>query len=218
MGTKRPPSGTKTELTGDPAKRSDNFYLDTERARRLSRELRTAEGVRGRDYDGVEAALVELGSWRFGHPRKGYGKSYGEGVTRAQAHDAHRALYEALLEFARDADARDEFMDEGESAAEVNHPSVLPLLETGESGSKVFAIHLWPAGRSLAEVAADGDLVSIDNQQQEPTWAVLVAEVPVVRDAVILMVTEFQVQLILVAVAEQQEPLHTQVVLAVQVM
>jgi ATP-dependent exoDNAse (exonuclease V) beta subunit len=93
------------DLTGDPAKRSDNFYLDTERARRLSRELRTAEGVRGRDYDGVEAALIELGSWKFGRPRKGYGKSYGEGVPRAQAHDAHRSLYEALVEFARDADA-----------------------------------------------------------------------------------------------------------------
>jgi len=71
---------------------------------------------------------------------------------------------------------------------------------------------------TLAEAEADGDLVSIDNQQQEPTWAVLVAEGQAVLDAVIMMVTEFQVQLILGAVAEQQEPLHTQGVLAVQVL
>ena len=71
---------------------------------------------------------------------------------------------------------------------------------------------------TLAEAVADGDLVFIDNPQQELTWVVLVAEGQAVLDAVIIMVTEFQVQLILVAEAEQQEPLHTQAALAVQVL
>jgi len=93
------------ELTGSPIKKSDNFFLDTEPARRLSRELETAEAVRPRDADGVEAALVDLPSRQFGRPRKGYGKAYAEGVSREKAHAAHRALFEALVAFARDSDA-----------------------------------------------------------------------------------------------------------------
>ncbi len=94
-----------SDLTDQPTKGSDNFYKDTERARRLSRELRTAETVRPRDYDGVEASLIDLGGWKFGRVRKGYGKSYGKGVPREQAHAAHRELHEALRVFSRDADA-----------------------------------------------------------------------------------------------------------------
>jgi ATP-dependent exoDNAse (exonuclease V) beta subunit len=91
-------------LTGEPGKKSDNFYVDTEPARRLSRELRTAEEVRPRDQDGVEAALVDLAR-SLGRVRKGYGKSYAPGVPRERAHAAHRELHEALVAFARDADA-----------------------------------------------------------------------------------------------------------------
>jgi ATP-dependent exoDNAse (exonuclease V) beta subunit len=86
-------------------KDSDNFYKDVEPARRLSLEIRTAEAVRSRDYDGLEAALLNLGDRKFGKPRKGYGKSFGEGVSREQAHTAHLRLYQALKRFAEDADA-----------------------------------------------------------------------------------------------------------------
>jgi hypothetical protein len=86
-------------------KTRDNFYKDTERARRLSLEIRVAEEVRDRDLDGVEAALIDLADWKFGRPRKGYGKSFGDGVSREEAHRAHRTLYEALTGFAGAADA-----------------------------------------------------------------------------------------------------------------
>lgn len=83
----------------------DNLYLDTETARRVSREIRTAEAERARDHDGVEAALVDLGSYRFARVRKGYGKTYGDGVSREQVLEAHRELVAPLREFVRDADA-----------------------------------------------------------------------------------------------------------------
>ena len=83
----------------------DAFYRDTEPARVVSREIRSAEEVAPRDPDGVEAALVGLLGRNFNSPRKGYGKSYGEDVTRDEVHAAHRELVGALDGFARAADA-----------------------------------------------------------------------------------------------------------------
>jgi len=82
----------------------DNFFKDTEHARRLSREIRTAEEVRSRDHDGLEGRLADL-PWKIGRARRGSGKRYGEGVARKDVHAAHAALVEELRRFADDADA-----------------------------------------------------------------------------------------------------------------
>ena len=81
----------------------DNLYKDTEKYRRLSREIRSAESVRDRDYDGIEAALIEV--CRGWAPRKGYGKSYGPGVSRAEIQAEQGALAGELATFEREADA-----------------------------------------------------------------------------------------------------------------
>lgn len=88
----------------------------------------------------------------------------GTGTTGVDFRGTHRSQGQPVMvhvlfpKFARDADARDAFIAEGESAAQVTHPAVLPLVDVGESGSRVYAVHAWPAGRSLAAVAADGPL------------------------------------------------------------
>lgn len=84
-------------------KERDGFYLDTAKFRRLAAQAAEAESVRARDYDGLEAAFVDLG---HGYPpRKGYGKGYGDGVSREAIHAEHAALVAALREFERAADA-----------------------------------------------------------------------------------------------------------------
>ncbi|MCA9752999.1 MAG: UvrD-helicase domain-containing protein, partial [Gemmatimonadetes bacterium] len=83
----------------------DNLFLDTEPARRLSREVRTAEDVRDRDYDGLEARLVALLSYRFRRVRKGSGKRYGENLPRENVLAAHGEFVRELETFANDADA-----------------------------------------------------------------------------------------------------------------
>ncbi|MEZ4647833.1 MAG: UvrD-helicase domain-containing protein [Candidatus Eisenbacteria bacterium] len=84
-------------------KANDNLYLDTEKYRRLSRELAEAEPVRGRDYDGLEGTLIEL--LRGWAPRKGYGKEYGAGITREEIHAELTDLIDRIREFECDADA-----------------------------------------------------------------------------------------------------------------
>src|SRR5262249_5032822 len=77
-------------LTGRAANRRDNLYRDTSPARQLSDQIRTIEAARPRDYDGLESALIELGSdWNFGRPRRGYGTNYGNGLPRAEVRSAH---------------------------------------------------------------------------------------------------------------------------------
>jgi len=84
----------------------DGLYLDTEHARRASREIRMAEEVRDRDPDGLEAMLVDLAQNRkFTSPRKGYGKTYGPDVTRDDVKEAHALLVAELRDFRDRADA-----------------------------------------------------------------------------------------------------------------
>ena len=85
----------------------DNLSLDTEPVRRLSRELRAAEGDEMLpDLDGLESLLIELRRNRdFKRARKGSGPTYAKGVTRAQVLAARDALMEALAEFQLRADA-----------------------------------------------------------------------------------------------------------------
>jgi ATP-dependent exoDNAse (exonuclease V) beta subunit len=92
-------------MTRRSTKPADSFYLDTERARLLSDEIRNREAVQPRDYDRLEAVFVSLVSRDFEKPRQGYGNKYGDGVTRAEVHASHREFCDTLRRFARAADA-----------------------------------------------------------------------------------------------------------------
>jgi ATP-dependent helicase/nuclease subunit A len=84
----------------------DTLYLDTWRARRLSDDLRISEQVGPRDYDALEAALVELGEdHRFRKPRRGSDPNYRSRDARSQIMDAHARLLDALDEFSRQVNA-----------------------------------------------------------------------------------------------------------------
>jgi len=94
-----------SRLASHPSNPRDYFYLDTRKARRISYEVRVIEKVRKRDYDGLEATFVELAADRDFQRAKGYGKEYGEGVTRAEVLAAHQQFVYALQKFAAAADA-----------------------------------------------------------------------------------------------------------------
>jgi ATP-dependent helicase/nuclease subunit A len=94
------------ELTSAPGDRQDALYLSIGPARRLFEELTLAEQVRPRDYDGLEAKLVELCSWSFRNPRTGRKSApYRRGLPRTDVLAAHQQLVAALESFKRDADA-----------------------------------------------------------------------------------------------------------------
>ncbi len=85
---------------------ADGLYADTWLARRISDDVRVSEPLIPRDYDGLEAALVELArSRQFRRPRKGYDRNYRGGVTREGVLGAHALLCTALDDFARRSDA-----------------------------------------------------------------------------------------------------------------
>ncbi len=88
-------------------KKKDGLYFHTWPARQLSQDIRSAEKTGARDYDGVEAALVDLASdYRFKKDvRKGYGAEYAPGVTRASVLNAHAGLVDILEHFRNLADA-----------------------------------------------------------------------------------------------------------------
>ena len=89
-------------------RRSDRLYLDTRAAQLVSRAIRTKDKVRPRrrDYDGIEAQLVELAMNRaFVNARHGAGASYGEGVPRARVVEQHAKIVDVLKNFRRVADA-----------------------------------------------------------------------------------------------------------------
>jgi ATP-dependent helicase/nuclease subunit A len=107
-----------TALTKSPADRRDPFFDSTEDARRLFDEITRAESPipgddetlrprsRPRDYDGLEARLVSLNSWRFRDIRQGRRTApYSKGVPRTDVIAAHQALVERLEAFQRAADA-----------------------------------------------------------------------------------------------------------------
>ncbi len=95
------------DLSRSPSYAGDNLYVDTEPARRLSRDLRRmARPVEDEDFDELESLLVELRKNRdFKRARKGSGPTYARGVTRAQVLDARDRLMLALDDFQLRADA-----------------------------------------------------------------------------------------------------------------
>ena len=89
-------------------RRGDRLYLDSRPALLVARAIQTHDELRPRrrDYDGVEASLVELAANRdFVNARKGSGTQYGEGVPRATVVEQHRKIVEVLRNFRRVADA-----------------------------------------------------------------------------------------------------------------
>jgi ATP-dependent helicase/nuclease subunit A len=73
------------DLTGDPSDKNNNLFRDTAAVRILSENVRAAERARPRDYDGLEATFVEIGSdgryQQVRAPRKGKAQ-YGAQVKR----------------------------------------------------------------------------------------------------------------------------------------
>lgn len=80
-------------------------YQATRAARNLSDYINTVEKSRTRDYDGLEARLIDLGSsWDFKINRKGPA-SYGKEVPRDKVITAYGVLVDSLESFALRADA-----------------------------------------------------------------------------------------------------------------
>jgi ATP-dependent helicase/nuclease subunit A len=89
-------------------RRRDPLYLDVRPAVLTARAIQTHDELRPRrrDYDGIEASLVELAANRnLANPRSGSGVNYGEGVTRAAVLEQHRKIADVLQNFRRVADA-----------------------------------------------------------------------------------------------------------------
>jgi ATP-dependent helicase/nuclease subunit A len=91
------------EPPGDPR---DALYANSWAARKFADEIRRIESVAERDYDRLEAGLIELGHNRnFKDARKGSGKNYRSGVLRDDVWQARESLHNALADFEADANA-----------------------------------------------------------------------------------------------------------------
>ena len=89
-------------------RRRDRLYFDTRPAQLLWRSIRARESIRPRrrDYDGIEAQLIELvGNRDFVNARHGAGATYGDGIARAHVVEQHVKVVEVLKNFKRVADA-----------------------------------------------------------------------------------------------------------------
>jgi len=94
------------ELLDPPGDSRDTLYLDSWAARKLAEEIRRTESVARRDYERLEAGLIELGHNRvFREARKGSGRNYRSGVLREVVWRACENLLGALADFEKDANA-----------------------------------------------------------------------------------------------------------------
>ena len=95
-----------TDLLEPPGSAYDTLYTDTWAARKLAEEIRRTESVAPRDYDRLEAGLIELSRNRnFKDARKGSGKNYRSGVLREDVWRARENLQNVLMGFEEDANA-----------------------------------------------------------------------------------------------------------------
>ena len=95
-----------SQLLEPPGDARDTLYTDCWAARKLADEVRRTESVAARDYDRLEAGLIELSRNRnFKDARKGSGKNYRSGVLREVVWRARENLQSALLDFESDANA-----------------------------------------------------------------------------------------------------------------
>jgi ATP-dependent helicase/nuclease subunit A len=95
-----------TDLLEPPGDARDSLYANGWAARKLADEIRRIESVAERDYDRLEAGIIELAHNRnFNDMRKGSGKNYRTGVLRDDVWQARENLQNALSEFEADANA-----------------------------------------------------------------------------------------------------------------
>jgi ATP-dependent exoDNAse (exonuclease V) beta subunit len=94
------------QLLANPTNQYDNLFYDSRLARQLCDDLQRTESVVRRDYDRLEASLIELGRNRdFKNARKGTGKLYRKDVLREDVWQARENLMSGLASFERDANA-----------------------------------------------------------------------------------------------------------------
>jgi ATP-dependent exoDNAse (exonuclease V) beta subunit len=95
-----------TELLEPPGSANDPLYTDSWAARKLAEEIRRIESVAPRDYDRLEAGLIELSHNRnFKDARKGSGRNYRSGILREDVSRTRENLQNALTGFEEDANA-----------------------------------------------------------------------------------------------------------------
>jgi ATP-dependent helicase/nuclease subunit A len=95
-----------TDLLEPPGSAHDTLYTTSWAARKLADEIRRTESVAPRDYDRLEAGLIELSRNRdFKEARKGSGRNYRSGVLREDVWQACENLQNALAGFEEDANA-----------------------------------------------------------------------------------------------------------------
>jgi ATP-dependent helicase/nuclease subunit A len=95
-----------TALLEPPGDARDILYTNTWAARKLAEEIRRTESVAARDYDRLEAGLIELSRNRnFKDARKGTAKNYRNGLLREDVWRARENLQDALSAFEADANA-----------------------------------------------------------------------------------------------------------------
>ena len=93
-------------LTEGPASERDNFYVDTDAVRRLSRQIKLEESFGQVDHDGWESRLVDLVRDRgVSRTRKGSGYKFGKHALRSDVLAARDTLFAELQQFKKDADA-----------------------------------------------------------------------------------------------------------------
>jgi ATP-dependent exoDNAse (exonuclease V) beta subunit len=109
------------DMLASCANPADLLYADTWLARRISDDVRLPELRAPRDYDGLEAGLVEMArSRQFRRPRRGYERNWHGGARRDEVLEAHAKLGAALDDFARRADADLAALLQGELLATVD--------------------------------------------------------------------------------------------------
>ena len=89
-------------------RRGDRLYLDTRHARLVASDIAAKDRVSrdGRDYDGIEAQLVDLATNRsFVNVHRGAGAQYGPEMSRARVLEQHSKIVDVLRNFRRVADA-----------------------------------------------------------------------------------------------------------------
>jgi ATP-dependent exoDNAse (exonuclease V) beta subunit len=95
-----------TALLEPPGAAHDVLYADSWAARKLAEEIRRTESVAPRDYDRLEAGLIELSHNRnFRDARKGSGREYRGSVRREDVWQARENLQSAVSAFETHANA-----------------------------------------------------------------------------------------------------------------
>ena len=97
-----------SELTAKATSTSDRLYQSTNPARLVARAIHARDRVRPRrrDYDGIEAQLIELEANRnFINAQRGAGANYGPDIPRSKVLERHTKIVDVLHHFRRVADA-----------------------------------------------------------------------------------------------------------------